>query len=191
MNIVARITYLASALVVAGLIALAAPMVAGALTLASDTRPALSATSAPAEADTPTAEAVASSSPVASNDTDYTTWSEVDLAAAQAEDPHPSIINHPSRFAPGCVQNSEIRSGRLVGAQTIVDTGAREPASGSTVSDASGRIVGYKVDAGDAGAAIGERFCIDYVTVLVHNDSFGPNAIQPGQVLELVPGSLQ
>lgn len=130
-----------------------------------------------------TADVVRSAPPGATNFTDYSTWSEEDLAAARAEDPNPYVINHPSRFADGCLQNSMLQpNGTLQGAQDLVDMGAREYAAGSVVEDAGGRIVGYQVAAGDAPEAIGNRFCIDGMTVLTANDVM---TLHPGQLLML------
>ncbi len=70
----------------------------------------------------------------------------------------------------------------------LVDMGVSEFASGEVGYTADGLIETYTVQPGDALIAIGERFCIDYVTVGAYNDRFAPTTIQPGDVLVLRPG---
>ncbi|MEJ1086850.1 LysM peptidoglycan-binding domain-containing protein [Microbacterium sp. Mu-80] len=69
----------------------------------------------------------------------------------------------------------------------LVDMGASDLASGEVGYNADGLIETYTVESGDSLIAIGERFCIDYVTVGAYNDRFGPKQIQPGDVLILRP----
>lgn len=162
--------YAASALVVAGLSALAVPAVASIGTAARDVGSNL-------------AETLQSPEPVPEPESAIS--AEADIEAARAEDPHPTDINHPSRWAPGCEQNSDFMYGKLRGAQTLVDMGAREYANGAVSRDEQGRIAAYTVAPGDAPAAIGERFCVDYVTVMTHNGVYP--TLQPGDVLSLLP----
>jgi hypothetical protein len=175
-----------SVAVLAGLIAMAAPAL-GSIWVATE-RPGTDAlTHEPSEVpDLIASEAAAP--PTATESTDYSTWSDADLAAARAEDPHPILINHPSRFAGDCLQNSVMTgSGMLKGAQTLVDMGSTEFARGTVTRNAEGTIATYTVAAGDAGMAIGERFCVDYITVFQYNDIY-PTP-QAGDVVLLLPAS--
>lgn len=64
------------------------------------------------------------------------------------------------------------------------DRGPSEYASGSATMGADGGVETYTVAAGDSGMSIGERFCVDYVTLLVANGKWPPaQTIQPGDVL--------
>ncbi|MDQ1124950.1 hypothetical protein [Microbacterium trichothecenolyticum] len=118
--------------------------------------------------------------------TDYSGWTDEQLAEARAEDPFPVMVNHPSRFAGDCRQNSVMtKTGALQGAQTLVDMGPSALAAGAVERTADGRIKSYTVAAGDAGDSIGERFCVDYVTVFQFNHVW-PYP-QPGDVLSLLP----
>jgi hypothetical protein len=69
----------------------------------------------------------------------------------------------------------------------LTDNGPREYAGGPVGYDAKGRITTYTVQRGDALLAIGERFCIDEVTVEVYNGYLPPKTIQPGDLLVLRP----
>lgn len=70
----------------------------------------------------------------------------------------------------------------------LADMGASEYASGPVSYDEHGKIETYTVQPGDALAAIGERFCIDYITVGVYNHRMPPGkTIQPGDILALRP----
>ncbi|MGO2747459.1 hypothetical protein [Microbacterium sp.] len=112
------------------------------------------------------------------------------IAAARAEDPHPTDMNHPSRWAGACTQNSMMTgSGSLRGAQTLVDMGPSQFANGTVTLDDEGRIATYTVAPGDAAAAIGERFCVDYVTVFQYNDIYPTFSVHPDDVLALLPAN--
>ncbi|MFD5215141.1 hypothetical protein [Microbacterium sp. NPDC058345] len=65
-----------------------------------------------------------------------------------------------------------------------VDTGAASLAGGPASLTDDGRVQSYTVQSGDAPAAIGERFCIDYITVLQFNNI--ETTVQPGDVLTLL-----
>lgn len=69
----------------------------------------------------------------------------------------------------------------------LVDMGVSDFASGEVGYNAEGLIETYTVAAGDTLVAIGERFCIDYVTVGAYNDRLSTKVIQPGDVLVLRP----
>ena len=68
------------------------------------------------------------------------------------------------------------------------DMGATEYAAGTVTFGEDGGVETYTVAAGDAPAALGERFCVDYVTLLVANNRTPPGkTIQPGDVLQINP----
>ncbi len=73
----------------------------------------------------------------------------------------------------------------LVG--TLVDNGPTEFADGQVGYDAEGQIATYTVQPGDAGESIGNRFCIDFLSLASYNGRNGPKVIQPGDVLVLRP----
>lgn len=73
----------------------------------------------------------------------------------------------------------------LVG--TLVDNGPTELADGQVGYDAEGQIATYTVQPGDAGESIGNRFCIDFLSLASYNGRNGPKVIQPGDVLVLRP----
>lgn len=75
--------------------------------------------------------------------------------------------------------------GKLLG--ELVDMGTSELARGPVTLDADGEIFSYEVQAGDSLIAIGERFCVDYVTVGSFNHVRGNESIAPGDVLYLRP----
>lgn len=93
----------------------------------------------------------------------------------------------------GCTQWSAIRfapspegaTTTTVGLEgpALIDTGATELAGGPVTLDDEGRIATYTVEEGDAPAAIGARFCVDYVTVLQFNHTWP--IVHPGTVLSL------
>ena len=65
----------------------------------------------------------------------------------------------------------------------LIDAGPLELAAGDVTLDADGKVVSYTVAAGDSGLAIGERFCVDYITVFQFNHVY-PEP-HPGDVLAL------
>lgn len=65
------------------------------------------------------------------------------------------------------------------------DRGPITHASGPVIFNADGEVETYTVQPGDAGTSIGERFCVDYVTLLVANDVWP--TLQPGDVLVINP----
>lgn len=68
----------------------------------------------------------------------------------------------------------------------LVEMGPMELASGEPVLDADGEIVAYPVMPGDSLIAIGQRFCIDYVTIALYNH-VANMTVHPGDVLILRP----
>lgn len=73
----------------------------------------------------------------------------------------------------------------MVGAD-LVDTGAREFATGEVQVDDQGRPASYTVAPGDVTSVIGDRFCIyNGMALEMLNGYPGGDAIQPGDVLTL------
>lgn len=81
--------------------------------------------------------------------------------------------------------DGETMHAKLLG--ELVEMGESELASGPVTLDAAGEIFSYEVQAGDSLIAIGERFCVDYVTVGSFNHVRGFEPIAPGDVLYLRP----
>lgn len=81
--------------------------------------------------------------------------------------------------------DGETMHAKLLG--ELVDMGESELANGPVTLDADGEIFSYEVEAGDSLIAIGERFCVDYVTVGSFNHVRGFEPIAPGDVLYLRP----
>lgn len=65
------------------------------------------------------------------------------------------------------------------------DRGPSEYAQGTVTLDDEGNPKYYTVAPGDSGMSIGERFCIDYVSLLAVNNAFP--TMHPGQVLQISP----
>lgn len=65
----------------------------------------------------------------------------------------------------------------------LADAGPLEFAVGEVGVDDAGRLATYTVAAGDAGFAIGERFCVDYITLFQFNHVYP--VPHPGDVLVL------
>ncbi|MFJ2370811.1 hypothetical protein [Microbacterium sp. NPDC087665] len=177
MNRSQKIALAVSGLVVAGLVAVAAPAVSALMP-------------APAAAPAPVAVgAVGTADPDAG----------VNGSAAGDEEAVITLDDGRGAFSaqgPGnCTTNSVIttpwhESGtddpvELVG--ELVDMGESSVAAGPVGLNAEGLIESYTVVSGDSLIGIGERFCIDFVTVGVYNDRFGAKQIQPGDVLVLRP----
>ena len=172
MNRASKIIVAASAAVIAGLVALAVPAIAALPdTLAPD--PAATAETAPAPKHQLAAAPVSSSGP-----------------ALQTINGHTFSAEGPGN----CTTNAAIHPygtadprAKLLG--ELTDMGETEFASGDVRFTPDGLIDSYTVVPGDSLIGIGERFCIDYVTVGAYNDRLGSNAIQPGDTLVLRPNS--
>ena len=67
----------------------------------------------------------------------------------------------------------------------LIDLGESSYAQGEVTLNDEGQIASYTVAPGDGPIAIGDRFCVDYVTVLQYNRTWPE--IDPGEVLELRP----
>lgn len=165
-----KITMVVSAATVTGLTILAAPVFLGAASWADGFFGAGSAASAPAAGD-PTADP-------ASDD------GLVDLGDG---------ISVPAGGPGDCTTNARINTmadddgpfySKLLG--DLVEMGPSELASGEVLKDDGGEIYAYVVAPGDSPIAIGERFCIDYVTVQSHNH-VRAGMIHEGDVLYLRP----
>ncbi|WP_106815707.1 LysM peptidoglycan-binding domain-containing protein [Microbacterium timonense] len=64
------------------------------------------------------------------------------------------------------------------------DRGATEYASGTVTFTEDGGVDTYTVAEGDTGASIGERFCVDYITLYLAS-GVRQGMIHPGQVLRV------
>ena len=178
MNLAAKITWGLSALTIVGLAALAAPAVASTV-----------------QAVTPVVETAASAASAA-DETPEPYPAERD-AAAKADLPPGYVylgqgLSIPEGGPGDCTTNGFINimshddgpaHATLLGGP-LVDMGPQPGATGEVVTDAEG-IRAYVVASGDWPEAIGERLCIDYVTVTSFNNVQGP--ITPGQVLTVRP----
>lgn len=67
----------------------------------------------------------------------------------------------------------------------LIGLGESSYAQGDVTLDDEGQISSYTVVPGDSPIAIGDRFCIDYITVLQLNNTWP--TIDPGEVLTLRP----
>ena len=168
-------------LAVVGLLALTARVIASWVT-GSDAaeRPSAATTSthAPAPTDTPlpTSAATATADP---GDGEYQSVGDGLVIPAQGS-------GGCSTWAAIHPYGEHDASARLRG--TITDLGSRTFATGAVGLDDDGQIATYTVASGDTGYGIGDRLCIDYITLLAYNGKFAPpNEIQPGDVLILRP----
>ncbi|TQM34710.1 hypothetical protein [Microbacterium kyungheense] len=66
------------------------------------------------------------------------------------------------------------------------DRGASEYASGTATYREDGSVATYTVAAGDSGMSIGERFCVDYITLYIFN-RVPQGTLQPDMVLKINP----
>jgi hypothetical protein len=151
-----------SGLVVVGLVALAAPVVAGSVDEVSTwTMPA--------------AEPAAAAEPV--------------TAEPVAERAVPSSIRTPTPDGThgDCVLLYYPTSGFRPALDAPIDNGPREFATGTVELDADGIPTAYTVAPGDAMQAIGARFCTFSTNVFYLNEVHLRGAIQPGDVLRLRP----
>lgn len=150
----AKITMVVSAATVTGLLVLALPAILGATTWATGVFGAGSASPA------------ASSSPEpAGSDDDL-----VDLGdgiSVPAGGPGECASTARISTVPTRIDDSGPYYSMLIG--DLVDMGPSELAGGQALTDEAGDVYAYEVNAGDSAIAIGERFCIDYITVQSHN----------------------
>lgn len=120
---------------------------------------------------------------------------EVSESAASETSTAPAVADAPNGGLPeNCEQWSAIRFGYYdegnpttnvwLEGPDLIDTGEREFARGPVEVNDAGEIVSYTVEAGDSPAAIGQRFCVDYVTVQQFNHRWP--TVHPGDVLLLL-----
>ncbi|MFS0853417.1 hypothetical protein [Microbacterium sp. 179-I 3D4 NHS] len=170
MDRTAKITTVVAAAAVAGLIVLAAPAVLGAASWMADAV-------APAAASTPDASPTPSAEPATDDDLvdlgdgilipaggpgDCTTTARINIMSHDVEAPHAKLLGD------------------------LVEMGPSDLARGAVITDDAGAILAYEVAPGDSLIAIGERFCVDYVTVDLYNH-VRVGMIHPGDVLYLRP----
>lgn len=150
-----------SAVAVAAILAFAVPAIAAPSGQAASPRPASEPTQAPTPAAQPVTPNAANGGNLPKN---CTTWSAI-------------------RFAPS-PEGATTTTVSLDG-PSLVDTGATELAAGSAKLDEGGHVTSYTVADGDSAIAIGERFCVDYITVMQFNHIYPSWSMQPGDVLSL------
>lgn len=107
--------------------------------------------------------------------------------AAPTPEPTPRDPKQAAAWAIGCDDFGLARgySGSPQATYPRPDRGPSEYAQGTVTLDEDGNVTTYTVAPGDSGMSIGERFCIDYVSLLAVNDAFP--TLQPGQVLTINP----
>lgn len=173
----------AVALSVAGLILLTLPAIGPLFASAAPTAPV------------PTATDLALTAPAASSGSD-TSVDDASTMSAADDVEYQDIgggVSIPAKGPGQCSSWAAIHpygagdpSARLGG--TITDLGPTNLASGEVGFDAEGQVATYTVAAGDTGVGIGERLCVDYITVLAYNGVFASGEdIHPGDVLILRP----
>jgi hypothetical protein len=153
-----------SGLVLAGLVALAAPLVADSVAEVSTWRTPFSDATAATESVTERAALVSTPSPT----------------------PSPTPTPTPDGTHGDCALLYYPRSYASPALDAPVDNGPREFASGEAMLQ-DGIPTTYTVAPGDAMQAIGARFCTFSVDVFYLNDVHLQGAIQPGDVLRLRP----
>lgn len=175
MKTAAKITaWSASALVVAGLVAVASPVLAP--DLAAAEQPTATPAAAPAAAkSTPDPEPEVTDLP-----TSYVQLGNGTSIPAGG----PGECASSAYIWIGTMDDGPIHPEML--GDDLVDMGAREFAVGEVVLDDQGRPATYTVAPGDALFAIGDRFCIyNGLSLASLNGYRGYEAIQPGDVLTL------
>lgn len=163
MNLAAKITYPVSALVIAGLVALAVPALdsigQAAHTAAENTDRVTGGPTEPAAEPTPYRDTVVLTE---------SAHGYVDLPAPE----QPAV----EARTPNCNSGPHLYTAGL-----RIDTGAVYGATGTANYDAEGRIASYTVAPNDSLVAIGERFCMDYALIL----DTPVDMIHPGDILTL------
>lgn len=108
-------------------------------------------------------------------------------------DPSPEAI--PEIAPNGCPMGTRINFVQQKGGNAMVgtligeltDRGATDAASGSPALNASGDVVSYTVISGDSMIGVGDRFCIDFVTIAQYNHIYPFEDVHPGDELILRP----
>lgn len=163
MNLAAKITTGFAVLAVGGLVALAAPAIAAMGRAAHGTAEGVSHIAETLEA---------SAEPAAEEPT---------------REPTPRDDLQAAAWAAGC--DDFVRVGVYVNGEKPSprpDRGPSEYASGTVTFKADGGVDTYTVAEGDAGASIGERFCVEYMTMFIRN-GVQQGTVHPGQVLKINP----
>lgn len=163
-----KITMVVSAAVVTGLLVLALPAMLGATTWvtgvfgAGSASPAASSSPGPAGSDDDLVDGVSVSDDATG---ECASTARISTVSTRNDDSGPYYS-------------------KLLGG--LIDMGPSELARGDVLIDEAGDIYAYEVAAGDSAIAIGERFCIDYITVQSHNH-VRAGMIHAGDVLYLRP----
>ena len=168
MNRTRAIVAVVAGVAVAGVVALAVPAVVSAVSASSETF-----THAPAptplvvdESETAPEDGLVDLgdgvSVPAGGPGDCTTNSLINITAEDGEAPHAKLLGE------------------------LDEMGASDLASGTPMLDDDGEVFAYEVAPGDSLIAIGQRFCVDYVTVALYNH-VAAQTVHPGDVLILRP----
>ncbi|MFE6996461.1 hypothetical protein ACFVAE_10930 [Microbacterium sp. NPDC057659] len=186
MNRTARIaTWVASAAIVAGLVAIASPAIGGMLASSPSPTRASGSSEKPTPVTTTPAEVRVSPTP---------TPTPVAAPEDPCPSPRPSIsLVQDGRRTGYYNEGGGTVTGVLDG--ELTDLGPREFAKGTVKRNAAGEIVSYTVAPGDVYDLIYERFCFtDYYSVISYNNGLEPlrsrpayRGLQPGDVLILRP----
>ncbi len=171
----------AAGLAVAGLVALAMPAVSGlADSLTADSDANVGSTASPSVS--PPLDAVAEITTPLDGQGGTAGYQDIDggvtvRAKGPGDCPTWAMINPYDAWNPAA---------RLGG--TMTDLGPTAYASGEVGLNDEGEISTYTVASGDTAWGIGDRLCIDYITVMGYNGKFMPPVeIQPGDILILRP----
>lgn len=178
MNRAAKVTTGVVALVVAGLVALAAPTLVG-------TYGEVSSWALFQPTEEPTAEPTAE--PVSAEDDAIGKKMIDELGDGYVYVGNGTAI--PKGSPAGCENPAWLHVGGMEASLSgeLVDRGVRDLAAGTAGLDDDGRIMTYTVAPGDAPYAIGDRFCVaNALTIPMLNHT---RTIQPGEVLLLHPDS--
>lgn len=169
-----KITMVVSAAVVTGLLVLALPAMLGATTWVTGVFGAGSGSPAATESPKPAAGPASDDGLVDLDD---------DISVPAGGPGECTSTAHISTMSTRTDDSGPYYS-KLIG--DLVDRGPSELASGQALTDEAGDVYAYEVAAGDSAIAIGERFCIDYITVQSHNH-VRAGMIHAGNILYLRP----
>jgi hypothetical protein len=114
--------------------------------------------------------------------------SQQQIVSQDAAEKTPTEPGHPCDATPGNRIVFPVQAEGRVFAEVkheLIDLGSRDYAAGDVTLDTDGKILSYTVAPGDSPIAIGDRFCVDYITVLQYNQTWPE--IDPGEVLVLRP----